>query len=70
MYLHLPTWKESWFDGDPVVRTRSFGHRENPSPELFGFVAGRWQDMPAARHSQSSSPRHPRSISAAAPSSG
>lgn len=70
MYLHLRTWKGSWFGSEPVVRTRPFGHSENPPPEVFGFAAGLWQDAIAAHRSQPPAHQRPHSISAAPPSSG
>lgn len=70
MYLHLRTWKGSWFGSEPVVRTRPFGHSENPPPEVFGFAAGLWQDATAAHRSQPPAHQRPHSISAAPPSSG
>ncbi len=70
MYLHLRTWKGSWFGSEPVVRTRPFGHSENPPLEVFGFAAGLWQDAAAAHHSKLARRQRPSSISAATPSSG
>ena len=70
MYLHLRTWKGSWFGSEPVVRTRTFGHSENPPPEIFGFAAGLWQDAAAAHRSQPPAHQRAHSINAAPPSSG
>ena len=70
MFLHLRTWKGNWFSRDPVVRTRPFGHGENPPSEVFGFAAGLWQDAAAAHYSKRSGRPRPTSISAATPSSG
>ena len=70
MYLHLPTWKESWFGSEPVVRTRPFGHSENPPSEVFGFTVGLWQDAAAAHHYKRATQRRASSIRPANPSSG
>lgn len=72
MYLHLRTWKGSWFGSEPVVRTRPFGHSENAPPEMFGFAAGLWQDAPAPapHHSNVNKHQRPPSCRAPAPSSG
>lgn len=73
MFLHLRTWKGSWFGSEPVVRTRPFGHSENPPPEVFAFAAGLWQDAPAAAAHHSSAVRNQSRFQPApspAPSSG
>ena len=71
MYLHLRTWKGSWFGSEPVVRTRPFGHSEAPPAEVFAFAAGLWQDVPTAVH-HSAAVKHRRQFSnrPPAPSSG
>ena len=70
MYLHLRTWKGSWLGSEPVVRTRPFGHSENPPPEIFGFAAGLWQDVAAAHPSKRTPQPRPSSIRPATLSSG
>jgi hypothetical protein len=70
MFLHLRTWKGSWFGSEPVVRTRPFGHSENPPPEVFGFAVGLWQDAAAAHPSRRTTQPRPSSIRPATPSSG
>ena len=72
MFLHLRSWKGGWFGSDPVVRTRPFGHSENPPSEVFGFAASLWQDAPAPAPHHPKVNRHQRlsSFRAPAPSRG
>ena len=47
MYLHLRSSNGSWFAREPVLQTRSFGHREMPPQETFAFAARLWDVPPS-----------------------